>query len=72
MSDPSATITLMPKCLDCNNDKKFYVPVYGYDIFYIRPDGGADIESEYTEVEPDAPVKCGECESTNIQDKEYF
>ena len=62
----------MPKCLGCNNDKKFYVPVYGYDVYYLRSDGGADIESEYTEVDPNSPVKCAECDSIDIQDKEYF
>lgn len=63
---------MMPKCLDCSNAVKFYVPVTGYDIYYVRPDGSAEITSEYTEVESDHPVKCGECDSVNIEGKDYF
>lgn len=63
---------MTPKCLDCNNAIKFYVPVYGYDIFYFNTGSQPDIVSEYKEVDFEAPVKCGECESTNIENKDYF
>jgi hypothetical protein len=57
----------MPKCLDCNNTIKFYVPVYGYQIFYYKNNKLNDIVQEYLEVDPEAPIKCGECESVNLE-----
>ena len=57
----------MPKCLNCNNTVKFFVPVYGYKIFYYEGDNLNDVVDEHTEVEADAPVKCGECESQKVE-----
>ena len=57
----------MPKCLDCNNTVKFFVPVYGYQIFYYKGDFVDNIIDEQSEVDGHSPIKCGECESQNLE-----
>jgi len=57
----------MPKCLDCNNTVKFFVPVYGYQIHYYEGDVVNDIIDERSEVDGHSPIKCGECESTSLE-----
>lgn len=65
----------MPKCLDCNNTVKFYVPVTGYKVYYFESDSQTPtkIISEYTEIDNDRDIQCGECEGMQeIQDVEVF
>lgn len=65
----------MPKCIDCGNTTKFYIPVTGYNIYYFEDEGPnpTKIVSEYTEIDNDRDIQCGACEGTHeIQDQEIF
>jgi hypothetical protein len=57
----------MPKCLDCGNDRRFLVPITGYESWNFDGDELVGVDSGETGWDDGCPAECNECSSGNIE-----